>query len=219
MLSPLTRDESCTSRLTTSAPSRLAASSNDTRVRVDGSVKRLATVTPASCVLTGGGCPRGRTKRCASSRRCSIISRGRVSSVSRWRREPSARSCPEDSMLTDAALTGEPALENDRCGGAVNVFSSDATAPLAASSTVGEPCAGLERGEAFIHVMHFETEARLELGAEAARRSGERAGTAVIIIRDADDEHLRLQAADLVLDAYPIRSVAQDLHRGAGRGT
>ncbi len=47
MLSPFTREESCTSRFTTSAPSRLAASSNDTRVRVDGSVNMLATVTPA----------------------------------------------------------------------------------------------------------------------------------------------------------------------------
>ena len=48
MLSPLTREESCTSRFTTWAPRRLAASSKDTRVRVDGSVKRLATVMPAS---------------------------------------------------------------------------------------------------------------------------------------------------------------------------
>ena len=47
MLSPFTREDSCTSRFTTSAPSRLAASSNDTRVRVEGSVNRLATVMPA----------------------------------------------------------------------------------------------------------------------------------------------------------------------------
>ncbi len=61
MLSPLTREDSCTSRLTTSAPRRFAASSKETRVRVEGSVKRLATVWPARAWLMGGGAPSGRT--------------------------------------------------------------------------------------------------------------------------------------------------------------
>jgi hypothetical protein len=57
MLSPFTREESCTSRFTTSAPRRLAASSNETRVRVEGSVNMLATVTPASTSVRGAIAP------------------------------------------------------------------------------------------------------------------------------------------------------------------
>src|SRR5450759_866874 len=88
MLSPLAREESCTSRFTTSAPRRFAASSNDTRVRVDGSVKRLATVTPARTSLAAKRSPGARTKLCARSRRSSSIWRGRPSSVRRCRSVP-----------------------------------------------------------------------------------------------------------------------------------
>ncbi len=48
--SPLTRDDSMTSRLIASAPRRIAASSNEARVRVEGSAKRFATVQPAELV-------------------------------------------------------------------------------------------------------------------------------------------------------------------------
>ena len=47
-LSPLTSDEEAAAMLTTSAESRLAATSNDVRVRVEGSRKRLTTVRPTS---------------------------------------------------------------------------------------------------------------------------------------------------------------------------
>src|ERR1700694_3244588 len=83
MLSPLTREDSCTSRLTTCAPKRLAASSKLTRVRVEGSVNRFATVAPVSARLMAGFAPRGRTKPWERSSSPSIRARDRPSSVSR----------------------------------------------------------------------------------------------------------------------------------------
>ena len=92
MLSPLTREDSCTSRFTTSAPSRLAASSKDTRVRVEGSVNRLATVTPAS-VLAGRAAVRpaaGQTpapgRAAARPRRGTMLERQQMASVPFGRR-------------------------------------------------------------------------------------------------------------------------------------
>ena len=93
MLSPLTREDSCTSRFTTSAPRRLAASSNDTRVRVDGSVNRLATVMPARLSFCTGGSPTGFTNFCARVSSASICCLDMPSSVSRCRSVPLGRVC------------------------------------------------------------------------------------------------------------------------------
>src|ERR1700751_5142846 len=158
MLSPLAREDSCTSSWTTVAPRRLAASSKLTRVRVEGSVNRFATVAPSSSRLRGGRCPSGRTKLCARSSNRSIRSGARVSSVSRWRSDPSGRSCSViDSCSFAPAL--KPASENDRRRGAVEVRALEATAPLAARALLLQRLARLERGEALIDQLHGKGEA------------------------------------------------------------
>src|SRR6202011_5571549 len=176
MLSPLTREDSCTSRFTTCAPRRLAASSKLTRVRVEGSVKRLATVAPASAWLIAGVAPRGRTKVCARSSSRSICSLERVSRVSRWRSEPSARSCSAVAIMVandSLPLTGKPAPEDHRGGGAVDVSALHAPAELSARAPRPERLVRLERGEALIDQLNGQCETAFELGGEAADRGAQ----------------------------------------------
>ncbi len=60
MLSPLAREDMFTSRFSTSARKRFAASSNDARVRVLASKKRFATVRPLQNVVARRGGADGR---------------------------------------------------------------------------------------------------------------------------------------------------------------
>src|SRR6516162_3823117 len=152
MLSPLTREDSCTSSWTTVAPRRLAASSKLTRVRVEGSVNRFATVAPSSRRLRGGRSPSGRTKLCARSSSRSIRVRENVSSVSRWRSDPSARSC---SVMESCsfALALKPAPEYHRRRRAVDIGALDAPARAARAPPL-ERLARLERGEALIDQLY-----------------------------------------------------------------
>src|SRR5579863_1753401 len=154
MLSPLTREESCTSRLTTSAPIRFAASSKDTRVRVEGSVNRFATVTPASALLVGGGLPSGRTNPCALFRRRSISLRGKLSRVSRCRKLPSARRCSIGESFMGGTLACQPPLEDYRCGSAVDIFPAHTSPTLAAGALGLERRGRLERRPALINHAH-----------------------------------------------------------------
>jgi hypothetical protein len=84
--SPLAVDEKPMSKLITSAPSRRAASSNEVRVRVDGSKNRFRMVRPFS--KSSLRVPWAQPSRIVSARssRRSMVARGRFSSVVRWRR-------------------------------------------------------------------------------------------------------------------------------------
>ena len=93
MLSPFFLEEVLTSRFRTSAPSRLAARSNDARVRVLGSKNRLATVRPARALLRAGSESAGVTYPSASSRMLTSMSRSKPFNVKRCRRLPSGFSC------------------------------------------------------------------------------------------------------------------------------
>src|SRR5580692_5814918 len=194
MLSPLTREDSCTSRFTTWAPRRLAASSKLTRVRVEGSVKRLATVLPASTWLIAGRAPSGRTRLWARSSRRSSSAFGTSSSVSRCRSEPSARSCPciaPSAVFTSVTFTRKKASEDHTGGRAVDVRLGDAPPPRAACAPLSERRGRLERGEALIHQVHGQGKAAPEFGGEGARSGGHRPLGPIHIIRGADDQPRR----------------------------
>src|SRR5437016_1081681 len=204
MLSPLARDDSCTSRLTTAAPSRFAASSNETRVRVEGSVNRLATVIPARALLSGGLAPSGLTNPSARSSRRSMWARGRCSRVSTWRSDPSGRSCSVTASPHSLPLAREPALENDRGGGAVDVLALDATPAPAARAPRLERCTGFDGRVALIDHLDRKAETTFELGGDAACIRRERARTAVRIIRGADHEPPWAESAHFAPDGLPV---------------
>ncbi len=93
-VSPLRVDEVDASKLSTSAPSRWAASWNELRVRVDGSKNSVQTAEPPSTWRLLPTRPTAASRIWpARSSNCNRVSRGRPSRVSRWRRRPSESSC------------------------------------------------------------------------------------------------------------------------------
>src|SRR5919109_2955837 len=212
MLSPLTREDSCTSRLTTSAPSRLAASSKDTRVRVDGSVNRLATVTPARDFFCTGGWPTGRTNFCARVSSASICALPRPSRVSRWRREPLFLVC----TVMSGSLLREPSFQDDGRRGRIHVFFRHPPPAFTAGARVPQPFLGVLRGPALVDQVDGYPEALRELGGELARGAGERAHRAVGIIGLADHDARRARVGQYAFESRPVGAAGMIRDGGAG---
>ena len=217
MLSPFTREESCTSRFTTSAPRRLAASSNDTRVRVEGSVKRLATVTPVQRLARCAGVLAERAHealraieqpldhaRCGSAFERQQVPQRSVRSQLRIADRDCSVSAPRCSSRHSFAR--KPPLEDHRGRGAVDVFLPHAPPACAARALVLERRARLQRGAALIDMFHGDGRS----GVRARRRSrwrrrASRSRRTVGIIRSADDQQVRLQARGLRARSPPSR--------------
>ena len=222
MLSPLTREDSCTSRLTTSAPSRLAASSKETRVRVEGSVNRLATVTPASSVLDAAAARRAaRTKLCARSSSASMLARATGPRASAGGAGCRRRAAASTVMLIVAIVSSpfarKPALQNHRRRGAVDVFAAARAAALAARALRLERRARLERGVALID--HVARAGRS--GVRARRRTARAAGASAPGVPSAlygapTTSSVGRERAHLARDGVPVGPVRADGDRGRG---
>ena len=114
--SPLLVDELATSKLTTRAPRRRAASSKLVRVRVDASKNRLTMVRPASGVASVPARAWSRSAAARSSRAVMRL-RPRPSRVSKWRRRPWASIWMAD-MGSQNGISGDSARASARQVGA-----------------------------------------------------------------------------------------------------
>ena len=104
----------------------------DTRVRVEGSVKRLATVMPAERVAHGGSVPSAWTKCCACSMSRSICAReASPASGGAGGSRLRAAGWSSDSRVPS---TPEAASEDHRCSRTVDIGACDAPPPLAAGA-------------------------------------------------------------------------------------
>ena len=92
-VSPLLVEDALTSKTSVSAPSRVAASWKELRVRVEGSKKSVQTVRPPRRLRSALPPAASAPKASAASSSARMFAAGRPSSVSRWRRRPSACSC------------------------------------------------------------------------------------------------------------------------------
>src|SRR5688572_5549399 len=215
MLSPFTREDSCTSRFTTSAPRRLAASSNETRVRVEGSVNRLATVTPSREFAVTGAWPMGFTNFAARSSSASICALVRPSMVSKWRREPSGRVC---EVMFSLSVLFKPSFQDDGGGRRIHVLARHAPAPLAAGARAAQPLLGILRGPALVDQVDGKVRALRELGGEAASGFGQGAHRAVGIIGLAHRDARRAGVDQHAIERRPVRALRAVGDRGAGMG-
>ncbi len=199
MLSPLTREDSCSSRFTTCAPRRLAASSKLTRVRVEGSMKRLATVDPASTWLIAGRAPSGRTRPCERSSSCSSFRRRQAlegeqvaqgaigAQLLGHRFIECLRSCVAFAVRTSAA--GSPRRRRCRCPRAARGVRR---APLARCCLRASLASSEEKRSSTRCT--GSAKRRCSSAAKAARRRRDRRLRAVDIIRGPDDQARRPQA-------------------------
>ena len=179
-VSPFLADEACTSKPSTSAPSRVAASWKELRVRVEGSKNSVQTVRPARRVRSAGAAMR---LRAASPRRrpaaTPACDRGRPSSVSRWRSRPSARGCCGWRRQCGMGQSGGRAIRE--CGSAsqrsrmIAAASASSCAAwwrlrCAAGAAGGEALRGLDRTGAFVDLLDRQVVARGQRAGEARAR-------------------------------------------------
>src|SRR6056297_1293221 len=213
-LSPLAREEVLTSRLSTSAPSRPAASSKEARVRVLGSKNRLATVRPARSLLRAGIAPMGVRKASARSSSSASSGRGMPSRVTRWRRRP--RVSYWDAMGSSGVIV-EPVLQDHGRGRAVDVFLFDLSAPPGAPLRA-QPVIGRGGAEPLVHRVHRQPVAAVQAPRKALRLRDDRRGRLAggrlrVIIRDADHQPGGPPVFQQGGDAGPVRALLAGVQR------
>src|SRR5580700_4259717 len=120
--------------------------------------------------------------------------------------------------MASICLPVEPAAQDHRRGGAVEVLPEYAPPPRAARAAGLELGGRLEGRVALIDQVNGQREAAFELGREAARSRMERALAAVDIIRGTDHQHGGGERTHLVRNVLPVRTATADGGGGQGGG-
>ena len=218
MLSPLTREDSCTSRFTTSAPSRRPGQlERHARAgRGLGEQIRDRDAAAARCAVRRPLAERARVVLRALQQRLDLVA------AQALERDQVAQRAVGAPLLNHRCLPpspAQPAFQNDSGCGAVDVGALHAPAALAAGALLLQS-RGWPRARRRIRRCAAPAAARVRPSSAANRsaRGAQRAGRAVGVARTADHQQLGLELLQQPLDGGPVDAAVGDAHGAAGCG-